>query len=81
MANKEATFSAELDYAFTPSDTDDDPEGVGRAIHCNVGGSVELLLDGSTIARTYVLVTGGCYPYRVRRVNATNLNATIHGLK
>lgn len=81
MASKEATFSAEADYTFTPSDTEDDPAGVGRGLHCNVGGNATLLLDGSTVARVYVLLTGGCYPYRVRRVNSTDLTAEIHGLK
>jgi hypothetical protein len=75
------SYSANKCAAVTPNDAVDDPKGVFRGIHCNASGNATVLFDGDDTSQTLTLVAGLLYPYRIRRVFATGLTATILGVK
>lgn len=66
--------------AVTPSDTEDLPGGISAGLHVNASGNVKYDdAFGNTV--TEYLLAGVPYPYRCKRVHATDTTATgIHAL-
>jgi hypothetical protein len=68
-------------FAFTASDTVDEPAGICNAFLCTVAGNATILLESSTATFASAYLAGVVYPLRVRRLNAGALTATLIGLK
>lgn len=76
------SYSVGNGVAITASDTVVDPAGPFIGLHCNVSGNATVLFDapGAT-AIQLVFAAGISYPYRIKRINASALTATVVGLK
>lgn len=70
-AGQTAQLEPNASLAVTPSDTVDVSE-VGALLHVNKTGNYNLLLSGDTEPKVFFLIAGMPYPYRVRRVYATD---------
>ena len=59
-----------------PSDAAELAE-VTRALHCNVSGNVNLIMQGDTAAVVKAVIAGVTYPWRVKQVRLTSTTATV----
>ena len=66
-------------HTFVPSDTEDETELV-RGFHCNQSGNITVLLEGNDTPVTLLVLSGNYYPYRVKRLYATDYSAIIVGV-
>ena len=58
------------------NDTEDLPE-VTKAIHCNSGGTLVVIMADDDTPRSFTLVAGAYYPYRIRRILETGTTAAV----
>ena len=75
------TADLEVNCPFAIAANDDNEiESVGAKIHCNQTGLYNLVLEGSDTPRSFHLIAGITYPFRIRKVMATgteNANGLI----
>lgn len=69
--NQTADVEANRSFAITASDTASIAIP-GAKVHCNSTGNYNLLLEGDKEPQVFFLVAGVTYPFRVKRVYATN---------
>lgn len=75
------SYSVGNAVAITASDTVADPKGPFIGLHCSNGGAATVLFDApNAVAISLTFATGLSYPYRIKRVNAGGLAATLVGL-
>lgn len=69
-------------FTVSASDAVADPNGPFDKIYCAGAGNATLLLEGNPSTNVFTgLLAGFVYPFRVTRVNAGALTATLIGLK
>ena len=69
--NQIVDFEANYPFQITAHD-DNEIDIVGAKVHCNQSGNYNLVLEANITPQIFYLVAGVTYPFRVRKVKATD---------